>query len=184
MLTMNRLSPSMFVQDVTPDMKFQVQKPYLMYKFRNASTESDEVNGVWFHDEAEQNAVMRAIMFVLKSSKAAARGAGSGSSSDAVPVAPLSGAGSAAAPSVLPAVAALFNLAQASGTSRSGSSASAVPAAAAAAVAPTAIGDVGIMLSRKQLQTVLLDMISNDDAFVAALHAKYLSAITRRAMAE
>jgi hypothetical protein len=57
-------------------------------------------------------------------------------------------------------------------------------AAVAGALSASSIGELGIVLTRKQLQAFLLDMINSDEEFVSALHRRYLETVTRRAMTQ
>ena len=54
---------------------------------------------------------------------------------------------------------------------------SAAAAPPPAASATTSLGEVNILLTRSQLQTVMLDMLRDDD-FIRVLHARYMESVT------
>jgi Dcp1-like decapping family/mRNA-decapping enzyme C-terminus len=94
---------------------------------------------------------------------------GSGTPASSSSAAPSGGAGSASTP----APSATATAAPISG----GGGGASLPALAG-------LGEVSIMLTKRQLQTMLLDMVANDDEFISALHRKYLEALNRRASQE
>lgn len=69
----NRLAPTYMMADVTPAFRFQVKKPYLM--FRDVSTPAAagakspadaSVYSLWFHDEAELTSFAKTLLQVMK----------------------------------------------------------------------------------------------------------------------
>jgi hypothetical protein len=55
-VVLNRLSDERFVETIADDAEFEMSEKYLLYK-----TDNDEVNGVWFYDENDQQNVFDVI---------------------------------------------------------------------------------------------------------------------------
>jgi mRNA-decapping enzyme 1B len=203
LFVINRLSRVNLVQDIISTIELQHRKPYLMY--RDSAKPDLGVIGIWFHDENERKSItkhLKTLVDELKeradiSQNAFPQPVHNSPSPSATPSASMS------SHNLAPSAAALFaannqvksttiNLSNlnlgatpshlSSHPSSSMSSApnpAAVAAATAAAVTSSLhLGEIGIVLSKKQLQTVLLDMV-NDSDFIAMIHKRYLEKVTR-----
>lgn len=202
-VVLNRTSTTNLVQDVALTLQIQPKKPYLM--LRDSAHPEVGIYGIWFQNDAELKRITHALARLMKGLKqltsesadtAAQSGAAAGRAllsmlqQQAPPPAPVVSQSSAAVIStqashkplagpsgdLAPAAAALFS-SYAASRAGGGVPGTAVAVAASPAGAASSASAPGA-LTRRQLQTVLLDLLQ-DDGFIDVLHSRYLQVLQR-----